>query len=493
MSRVLPRSAWNDTVARTVAAVLRNRRLALGVGAAAVATLLFAVFQLSARGGPGDVAVRRGTLLPSVPLVGVLVPKHSDSYGASVPGVELKILSVVEEGTLVSPGDRLIQFDPAPFQRELETARARAHELSGEAEGARLAVEALRLKTAVDLREKVSSAELSEQELSTLVNTNAPLSAQESTNEIGQRERALADAEAKLAGLEPFVAEGYISQEEFRAAQARRDQAEADLRLTRAKHAALVHQTTPDLIRRKSQEAATGRMEANVSRERVRIELAQAQATASVSDARLAEANRQVAEAEKKIAACTVDAKAPGLAVHSETFDKTGERRKLRVGDSVWGGTTVVTLPDLSRMLVEGRVPESEIHLLSPGETVRVGLDAFPGVALAGRLRSIGSVGSSEKNDSRSFPVTIALDRSDPRFRPGMVARCTVFGRPVADVLFVPIDAVRSDERGQYVWLASRFGKPAARRIRTGASTSQFVEVTEGLRAGDSVRVVGPS
>lgn len=493
MSRVLPRSVWSEAVARTVAASLRNRRFALGVGAAGILVFLLAVFQLVSRGGSsGDFAVRRGTLQPSVPLVGVLVPERSDSYGASVPGVELKILWVVEEGTLVASGDRLIQFDPAPFQRELETARARAHELAGEAEGARLAVEALRLKTAVDLREKVSTADLSEQELSTLVNTSAPLSAQESTNEIAQRERALAEAEAKLAGLEPFVAEGYISQEEFRAAQGRRDQAEADLRLTRARHAALVHQTTPDLIRRKSQEATTGRLEANVSKERVRIELAQAQATASVSDARLTEANRQVAEAEKKIAACTVLAKAPGLAVHSETFDKTGERRKLRVGDSVWGGTTVVTLPDLSGMLVEGRVPESEIHLLSPGELVRVGLDAFPGVTLAGRLRAIGSVGSSEKNDSRSFPVTIALDRSDPRFRPGMVARCTVLGRPVKDVLFVPIDAVRSDERGQYVWLASRLGKPAPRRIRTGSSTSQFVEVTEGLKAGDSVRVVGP-
>ena len=103
---------------------------------------------------------------------------------------------------------------------------------------------------------------MSEQELSSLVNTAAPLSAQESSNEMEQRERALAEAETKLAGLEPFVAEGYISQEEFRTAQRKRDQAAADLRLARARHAALVHQTTPDLIRKKSQETETGRMEA---------------------------------------------------------------------------------------------------------------------------------------------------------------------------------------------------------------------------------------
>ena len=328
----------------------------------------------------------------------------SDSYGATVPGVELKILWLVEEGTLVSPGDRLIEFDPGPFQKELDTARARMRELTGETEGARLAVDSLRLKSAAELREKDSTASLSEQELLALVNTAAPLSAQESANEVAMRERALAETQTKLSGLEPFVAEGYVSQEEFRAAIARRDQAEADLRLARAKHAALVHQTTPDTIRRKSQESETKRLEASSSRERSRLELAQSEAAASVSGARLEEANRLVAEAQRRIAACTVVAKGPGLAVHSETFDKSGERRKLRVGDSVWGGTTVVTLPDLSAMLVDGRVPESEIHLLAPGESVRVSLDAFPALTLEGKLRAIGSVGSAEKNDSRRFP-----------------------------------------------------------------------------------------
>lgn len=490
MSAVLTRSLVREVAEAAARALRRRARLLWTVLGGLL--LLFVFYRLASGGDSADFRVRRGTLEPTVPLVGSLSAERSDSYGASVPGVELKILWLVEEGTLVAPGDRLIEFDPGPFQKELDTARARVQELNGETEGARLAVDAQRLKTTADLREKENTAALSEQELSALVNTTAPLSAQESANEIAQRERALSDAESKLAGLAPFVAEGYVSQEEFRAAQARRDQAEADLRLTRAKHAALVHQTTPDSIRRKSEEAETSRLEANSSRQRVRIELAQTQAAATVSVARLEEANRLVAEAQKRIAACTATAKGPGLAVHSETFDKSGERRKIRVGDSVWGGTTVVTLPDLSAMLVEGRVPESEIHLLAPGELTRVSLDAFPALALEGKLRAIGSVGSSEKNDSRSFPVTISLTRSDPRFRPGMVARCTVVSPPVRDVLYVPVDAVRSDESGQYVLVASWIRKPSPRRVRTGVTTSQFVEVKEGLRAGDSVRLAGP-
>ncbi len=491
MSAVFNRSLVRELAAAGARTVRRRGRV-LAIASAGV-LLAILVYRMAAGGREtADFRVRRGTLEPTVPLVGALVPARSDSYGATVPGVELKILSLVEEGTLVSPGDRLIEFDPGPFQKELDTARARVRELNGETEGARLAVDSLRLKAAAELREKDSTAALTEQELSALVNTAAPLSAQESANEVGLRERALADAQTKLSGLEPFVAEGYVSQEEFRAAVARRDQAEADLRLARAKHAALVHQTTPDSIRKKSQEAESSRLDASSAKERSRLELAQSEAAASVSSARLDEANRLVAEAQRRIAACTVTAKGPGLAVHSETFDKSGERRKIRVGDSVWGGTTVVTLPDLSAMLVDGRVPESEIHLLAPGEAVRVSLDAFPALSLEGKLRAIGSVGSSEKNDSRSFPVTIALARSDPRFRPGMVARCTVVAKPLKDVLFVPVDAVRSDEGGQYVFVASWLGKPSLRRVRTGVTTSQFVEVTDGLRAGDTVRLAGP-
>ncbi|HTD51622.1 MAG TPA: hypothetical protein VK780_01235, partial [Thermoanaerobaculia bacterium] len=146
----------------------------------------------------GDVAARRLTLTPSVALVGTLSPTLSDSYGAVVPGVEVKILWLVEEGTLVAPGQKLIQFDPAPFQKELDTARARAQELGGEADQGRLAVQALGLRVTGDLEEKRSAADRSERELSTLVNSTAPLNAQESGNDVEMRERFLQEAQTKL-------------------------------------------------------------------------------------------------------------------------------------------------------------------------------------------------------------------------------------------------------------------------------------------------------
>ncbi|HEV8231629.1 MAG TPA: HlyD family efflux transporter periplasmic adaptor subunit [Thermoanaerobaculia bacterium] len=439
--------------------------------------------------GKGEFVVRRGTLEPSVPLVGTLSAARSDSYGAVVPGVELKILWLVEEGRLVAAGDRLIQFDPAPFQKELDVARARARELVNEGEQARLALDALRLKSSAEVSEARTSASTSERDLSALVNTGAPLSARESAHELEQRKRLLEEAEEKLAGLAPFVEKGFISQEEYRTARSRRDQAAADLELARARHAALVQQTTPDLIRKKLDETAKEKAGLEVLEKRSRVSVAQAEAAVRLAAIRLEESNRQIAEAEKKIAWCTVTARAPGLAVHSEVFDRGGERRKIRTGDSVWGGTTVVTLPDLSRMTINGKVPEPEMHHLVSGQPVRVTLDAFPERNLTGVLRSIGSVGASEKNESRSFPVTISLDQTDSRFRPGMVARCSIRGRRISNAVFIPVEAVHSDDSGSFTWVTSAFGSTRARRITLGRSTAQFVEVRAGLREGERVRI----
>ncbi|MGE5716210.1 MAG: efflux RND transporter periplasmic adaptor subunit, partial [Acidobacteriota bacterium] len=152
----------------------------------------------------------------------------------------------------------------------------------------------------------------------------------------------------------------------------------------------------------------------------------------------------------------------------------------------------LVTLPDLTRMVVNGGVPEPDMHNLAIGQTVRVTLDAFPEKTLTGVLRSVGSVGASEKNDSRSFPVTIALDQTDPRFRPGMVARCSIRGTRIPGALLLPVEAVHSDERGTFAWVSPAFGSPRARPITLGRSTAQFVEVREGLREGERVRLVEP-
>jgi multidrug resistance efflux pump len=468
----------------------RSRRwLLAAISLAAAAVLAYSLAHPVGGGRAGEFVARRGPLQFTVPFVGSLAPEQSETYSAEVAGAEMKILWLAEEGTLVKPGDPLVRFDPAPFQKDLENAEARVKELSEETEQARLAMASAQLTLKSDLREAEAAAANSERDLSAYVNTAAPLSVQESAHNLEQKEREAQEAQDKLKGLEPFVAQGFISQEEYRAAKGRRDQAVADLRLARAQHEALTHETAPDLLKQKMEEAQTRQLQLSLQKEKSGTQIGQAGAAYRLSQARRDEASRLRAEAERKIARCSVAARSSGLVVYGEMFDKSGERRKIRVGDAVWGGTPILFLPDLSHFLIEGRVPESEIHRLSPGQTVKARLDAFPDLELTGVVRHVGSLGTSEKSESRSFPLVAALRQADPRFRPGMIARAFVDCGRAENALYVPIEAVRTGPQGESCLVVRPFGGTLSRPVVTGRNTSQYVEVIQGLEEGDVIRV----
>jgi multidrug efflux pump subunit AcrA (membrane-fusion protein) len=86
--------------------------------------------------------------------------------------------------------------------------------------------------------------------------------------------------------------------------------------------------------------------------------------------------------------------------------------------------------------------------------------------------------------------VKVSLDdQTDPRFRPGMVARCSIRRARISDALVVPVEAVHADERGSFAWVSSALGSPAVCRIEVGRSTARFVEVRAGLKEGERVRL----
>jgi HlyD family secretion protein len=466
-----------------------RRRALLAAGAAAALAGALAVRPFSRSAAAGEAVVRRGTLLSTVPVVGTLQPERADVYAPEVPGVELKVLWLAPEGTVVAPGEPLVTLDAAPFARELEAAAARERETEEELKQAQAAADAASLSAAADAKEAEGAARAAERERAALEEADAPLTLAQSAHDLEEKRREADLAAEKLAGLEPFAKDGAISREELNAARARREQAASDLALAEAKDAALRRRTLPDLLKKRSDEAHARREQVGLVSRRASAQVAQARAQLALAAARREEAGRQRAEAERKVARCRMNARGRGLVVWADVFDKAGEKRKVRVGDSVWGGAPVVLLPDLSSLAVEGRVPESEIHRLKPGERVEVRLDAFPDEVFGARLRSIGSVGGGERNDARAFPVSVRLDASDPRFRPGMLARASVLSARLEDVVYVPIEAVRVDGPERSCTVVGALGGASRRRVVTGRTTASFVEIVRGLTPGEVVRL----
>lgn len=180
---------------------------------------------------------------------------------------------------------------------------------------------------------------------------------------------------------------------------------------------------------------------------------------------------------------------------------------------SVAGSSNTLTFAYSDKLMVDITVPEGEINSVSVGNhaEIAVGSDAsrvYEGViskkkAISTTLLGSGSSGSSGSGSGGSdqskspfgsesstayYTVSLTFD-NDGTVVPGMSAICTITISEKKGVTAVPIEAVQFDDNGEpYVLLVTDSGVSET-PVTTGGSDAEYVEITEGLKEGDTVRI----
>lgn len=99
----------------------------------------------------------------------------------------------------------------------------------------------------------------------------------------------------------------------------------------------------------------------------------------------------------------------------------------LKIGDEVWRGNTMASVPDLTWMKVETQINENDFLRIKEGDKVLVRLDAMPEVAFEGYISNIGlfcHAKDRNKPRQKTFDVEVRLTVSDERLKPGMTVSC---------------------------------------------------------------------
>jgi multidrug resistance efflux pump len=158
--------------------------------------------------------------------------------------------------------------------------------------------------------------------------------------------------------------------------------------------------------------------------------------------------------------------------------DHPWQGRKIQVGDSVWVGLPVVSLPDLAAMQVEAKLSDVDDGRIAPGLSVNCVLDAYPERTYTGRIEEITPVAQEAAGRSlrRAYNVRVTLDAADTeRMRPGMSVKVEVRPKPREGVLLAP-----------------RAGLDlAGPRPRARLSSGEVVDVTLGACNRDQCVVLG--
>jgi multidrug efflux pump subunit AcrA (membrane-fusion protein) len=105
----------------------------------------------------------------------------------------------------------------------------------------------------------------------------------------------------------------------------------------------------------------------------------------------------------------------------------------------------------------------------------------------------VGTLAQEEKErrGAKFFGVTIQIEGSEARLRPGMTAQVEIEVQERPRALFVPLQAVFERE-GRSVCYVVRRGRLQAQDVVTGPSNQDFVVIETGLREGDRVALRDP-
>ncbi|MEV4163597.1 efflux RND transporter periplasmic adaptor subunit [Nonomuraea dietziae] len=157
-------------------------------------------------------------------------------------------------------------------------------------------------------------------------------------------------------------------------------------------------------------------------------------------------------------------------------------------GDTVGTGA-FITLGDLDELQVQALFTESDVNSLRLGQQAAITLATRQGERYSGTVTHLAPTATTTGRLVR-YAVTITFDDPPKDLLLGQTATVTVTTGEADDALYVPAQAVKTGKDGTATVTVRTGSGEKEQRVTTGVRGDQYVQVKEGLTAGDRV-VVG--
>jgi membrane fusion protein (multidrug efflux system) len=174
-------------------------------------------------------------------------------------------------------------------------------------------------------------------------------------------------------------------------------------------------------------------------------------------------------------------------------FDGQLGIRQVNVGQMINAGQLVVSLQALDPLFVDFAVPQQNLPNLVQGLEARVRTDALGDRVFAGKVTAINSAVDTA---TRNVSVQVTLDNQDHALKPGMFAKIEIILPTKQKTLVIPGTAVSYAPYGDSVYVIEKkkdekTGKESQTIrqafVRVGEARGDFVSITAGIKAGDTV------
>ena len=220
--------------------------------------------------------------------------------------------------------------------------------------------------------------------------------------------------------------------------------------------------------------------------ENYQLKLQKAQADMQDVSAQLKKAQSELNKAMELLDQFTIYAPKSGMVIYRRGWD--GQKQGIGSTISVWE-PVVAELPNLKEMKSKTYVNEIDISKVKAGQTVNIGVDAFPDRKYSGLVTEVANIGQQLPNtNAKVFEVIIEVNEYDSILRPAMTTKNEIVTAIIDSVLYLPLDCIQSNDTISYVY---KSGQKV--QVILGQSNENEVVIREGLEKDEMVYLVPPS
>lgn len=161
--------------------------------------------------------------------------------------------------------------------------------------------------------------------------------------------------------------------------------------------------------------------------------------------------------------------------------------RHISVGQAVTQGSELMTVMNLSSVIIEAQLPESQATRAQAGQHITVRIPGLPDRPFEGRVETVGNAVDPQK---RTVPVRARITNAGAILKHEMAVEARIATGVRKDSLLVRATAIVEDEgiKVVYVKEGNRYER---RPVTVGTVNYQWAEILSGVEAGEEVVTVG--
>ncbi len=370
---------------------------------------------------------------------------------SSAEGV--RILEIIPEGTLVNPGDVVVQLDDSTIRKDLNAQRITLN-----------TVEAAFSKAQNELDAALIARR--EYELGTFVQEEQKMEGELFVaQEMARRAKNYHEHSRKLA------ARGYITETQLESDRFAVDKHGKELDAATTKLHVIRDYTKPKTLKKHDSDIKTA--EATVASEKAKREIEV----------------EKLANLESQLGKCVIKATTTGQVVYEQNRWR-GDEFTIRKGNRVRERQVIVKLPDVGKMQVKAKIGEARVNRVKPGMAAIIRVEALRGTELQGIVQTVNAYASDENwmnPNTKEYDAIVTIENPPAALKPGMSSQVSIRVETQPDVLQVPVQCVVERNGKHYGIVRETSGKLALRELLIGSTNEKFLIVKDGITAIDEV------